>query len=223
MQTENRGPTRVCSVKLGTGGPRRRRAIVPSWLGAAGVYRPWPVVLRRGRRRRCTRWRRTSWCGCSHRSGPKFVFGLLIALILPVHRGAAILHGPDFDLARGPAMAATLCALRAEHDDLVVLREHVVDLDPKRAVGERHEVLEETQYLGMPAIIARQWSTARDMPEDILGEQGKHILHITAAEGVVTAQDERLVCFRLGELCLGIFCRGVVRHIRLLRIAILTQ
>jgi hypothetical protein len=37
---------------------------------------------------------------------PELVLGLLIALVLPEHSGAAFLHGPDVDLWRRPASIA---------------------------------------------------------------------------------------------------------------------
>jgi hypothetical protein len=53
-----------------------------------------------------------SWIG-SHGRGPEFVFGLLITLVLPKHRGAVVLDGPDLDLRRRPASPAALCTVPA--------------------------------------------------------------------------------------------------------------
>ena len=53
-----------------------------------------------------------SWIG-SHGRGPEFVFGLLITLVLPKHRGAVVLDGPDLDLRRRPASPPALCTVPA--------------------------------------------------------------------------------------------------------------
>jgi hypothetical protein len=67
--------------------------------------------------------------------GPKLIFGLLVSLVLPEHRRATVLDGPNVDLPRVPASAGTLRALRAQHDNAFGICENIIDLNAKRPAG----------------------------------------------------------------------------------------
>src|SRR5271167_1203533 len=90
--------------------------------------------------------------------GPELIIPLLVALVLPERLSLAVLHGPDVDLRCRPAAAAALCALGAEHDHAVALGQHVIDLQPERAVGKLHEMPEESEHLGVSTVVVRQRS-----------------------------------------------------------------
>jgi hypothetical protein len=61
-------------------------------------------------------------------------------------------------------------ALGDEHDDVFVVGQHVVDLDPERARRELAEVPEEAEDFRVPAVVAREQTPAGDVPGNVLGE-----------------------------------------------------
>ena len=87
--------------------------------------------------------------------GPELVLGLLITLVLPEYCGAAVPHRPDVDLRRRPASSSALGAFCAKYHDPVALRENIIDLNAKCAAGQFHEMREEPEHLGVPAVVAR--------------------------------------------------------------------
>ena len=56
------------------------------------------------------------------------------------------------DLWRGPLASVAARALRDQNDYAVAFREYLLDLNPKRGLGELHEMLEETKYLSVAMV-----------------------------------------------------------------------
>src|SRR6516165_1152206 len=94
-----------------------------------------------------------------------------------------------------------LRTLGAEYDHSVTLGQDVVNLNAERAVGQLHEVLEKSPYFGVPAVVARDRSPSRNVPENIFSEDRECTLKIAASECVVAALNQRGISW--GHCC---FC-----------------
>ena len=132
--------------------------------------------------------------------GPELVLRLLVARVLLEYRGLPVLHRPDVDLRRRPVAAAAPGALGAEHDDALALGQHVIDPQPERAGGQRHEVPEEAEHLGMSTVVACQRSAPGNVPEDVLGKRGERAVDVPTGERVVGARDQGAIGLGRGGL-----------------------
>jgi hypothetical protein len=92
---------------------------------------------------------------------------------------------------------------------MLVVGDHVVDLDPEVAAGQLHRLAEVAEDGVNTLMIAGQLATTGGVPDDVGMEQLAQGIHVTPAEGVIPSPDEVLVRMAHGRpLVLAVRCGG---------------
>src|SRR6266700_10902 len=127
------------------------------------------------------------------RLGEEFVIGILVLDVLP-HLGdlaVADVEHQDLSILKGPAPA--LARSQVQADGVLVVGHDVVQLRPECAGRQLHRPAEERKDRVDAAVVARQRTPAREVPDDSRVEQLTQGLHVALREGVVPPANKILV------------------------------
>jgi hypothetical protein len=92
---------------------------------------------------------------------------------------------------------------------VLVVGDHVVDLDPEGAAGQLHGPAEVAEDGVHALVVAGQLAAAGGVPDDVGVEQLAQGVHVAPAEGVIASPDEVLVGMPHGRpSCSSFRCGG---------------
>jgi hypothetical protein len=97
----------------------------------------------------------------------------------------------DVDGARLEALAVAFSADRADAHGVLVVGEHVVDVDLEGATGLLEEAAEHVDDLFLALVVAGEHVVPADVPHDVVGEQPVDRRHVSFGERCVALAQER--------------------------------